>query len=215
MSGRGSSKTEVIFSKIALSDRISMVKYLILSFCIPSIAFAQTEDDIMDIRGMRGLGFWEANWSWIVPAIVISMMIIGLIIYLSSRKTPEPPLTAYQLAQKELNEASMQMDSGDDKAFSFAVSDALRHYLEGAFSIRAPEQTTEEFLETARSDKRIAEDALATLSDFLALCDLAKFARHAFGEEERTKLLSTAKEFVEQAHTQRIHAVTQPQAITK
>ncbi|WOO42295.1 hypothetical protein [Rubellicoccus peritrichatus] len=189
----------------------------ILSLLLASLSSVASaaEDDIMDIRGMRGLSFWEANWQWAVPSIIVSLIVIGLIIYFGSKKKPEPPLTPYQLAQKELNEASMQMGTGDDKAFSFAVSDALRHYLEGAFRIRAPEQTTEEFLETAKVDKRIAEDALETLAEFLALCDLAKFARHAFGEEERTKLLSTAKEFVQKAHTQRIHAVSQPTAISK
>ncbi len=177
--------------------------WLITTFSFQLFAFslfAQSgDDDILDIRPMRGAGFWEANWQWAVPVIVGVLVVAGIAAFFALRRKPEKPLTAYQRAMKEIAEASRLKDGGDDKAFSIAVSNALRNYIEAVFRIRAPEQTTEEFLSNARSHPRISEEALITLGAFLELCDLAKFARHAFGPEERDQLLVTAKEFVEQA----------------
>lgn len=166
--------------------------------CITSVTQAQG-DDILDIRPMREAGFWEANWQWAIPAIVGVLILIGIVVLFVLRRKPQRPLSAYERAMKEISEAASLRDSGDDKAFSIAVSNALRHYIEAVFRIRAPEQTTEEFLAMAKAHPRISDEALQTLGEFLELCDLAKFARHAFGDEEREQLISIAKEFVQQA----------------
>lgn len=172
-----------------------------LSICITGVIQAQ-EDDILDIRPMREAGFWEANWQWAAPVLAGVLIVAAVALYFALRRKPEKPLTAYQRAMKEIAEASGLKDGGNDKAFSIAVSNALRNYIEAVFRIRAPEQTTEEFLSSAKSHPRISADALKTLGTFLELCDLAKFARHAFGPEERDQLIATAKEFVEQARTE-------------
>jgi hypothetical protein len=180
-----------------------------LLFLSPAL-YADDVDDIMDIRGPQVFGFWETNGYWAIPAIILALAILGLILYFVLRKKPEAPLSPYQRAQIALGEASALISNSDDKTFSIAVSDALRQYLEGAFSIRAPEQTTEEFLQYASKDKRISEEALSILSRFLSLCDLAKFARHAFGTDERQELLDTARRFVDEAHRQRLNQLRQP-----
>ena len=50
----------------------------------------------------------------------------------------------------------------------------------------------------AQSSRQIETEALAALESFLNLCDLAKFAQHAFGPDEREQLFQTAKTFIEE-----------------
>jgi len=156
-------------------------------------------DDIMGIRPSRELGFWAEHWPWAAPLIAVVLVILGVLVYLLIRKKGPPPLSAYEHARRELKRLEAEEGQMDDKAYSIGLSAALRRYLEGAFGLRAPEQTTEEFLEVAQADERIGGEALNTLQSFLELCDLAKFARHAFGQDERRQLLTTATEFIEQA----------------
>jgi hypothetical protein len=159
------------------------------------------EDDIMDIRGLAGDTYWEANWPWLVPAILVGAVVVIFLIRLLVKRLNRPrPLTPRELALKQLSEARAILEDGQpesDKRFSFAVSDALRGYLERALGLRAPEQTTEEFLATARHNPQLKPSAVAVLGEFLGLCDLAKFARHAFGPDERERLLTTATSFIE------------------
>ncbi|MDP0496280.1 MAG: hypothetical protein Q7Q73_08730 [Verrucomicrobiota bacterium JB024] len=159
------------------------------------------EDDIMDIRGLAGDTYWEANWPWLVPTVIVGAVVVIFLIRLIVKRLNRPrPLTARELALKQLSEARAILEDGQpdaDKRFSFAVSDALRGYMERALGLRAPEQTTEEFLATARHNPQLKPSAVAVLGEFLGLCDLAKFARHAFGSDERERLLSTATSFIE------------------
>ena len=177
-----------------------MKRFVLWSLCIASACqrLLGQEDDILDIRPMREPGFWEANWHWVVPCLFLVIAIIGLLLFRVLHQKPARPLTAYEQAMKEIAEAASLKTAGDDKAFSIALSYALRNYIEAVFGIRAPELTTEEFLFKAKTHPHISDDGLKTLGSFLELCDLAKFARHAFGSEERDQLLVTAKEFVEQ-----------------
>lgn len=185
------------------------MKWAYATICFTCItAKMQAEQaDILGIRPMRELGFWETHWQWAAPALVIAIMLGAWCVYLFLRKKPKPAPTPYEQARIELTEAERRAADTDDKTYSASVSNALRTYLEGAFGLRAPEQTTDEFLESAQSDKRIPEDALHALENFLKLCDLAKFARHAFGQNERNELLKTARDFIEKAHRERMHVV--------
>ncbi len=187
-----------------MSFSFSRIQFLMtgsLLAAAPLALHAQEEDDIMDIRGLAGDTFWEANWPWLVPAIVVGAIVVIFLIRLIIKRLQRPrPLTPRELALKQLDEARGVLDDGQpeaDKRFSFAVSDALRGYLERALSLRAPEQTTEEFLATARHSPRLTPSAVSVLGEFLQLCDLAKFARHAFGPDERERLLATATDFIE------------------
>ena len=52
----------------------------------------------------------------------------------------------------------------------------LRHYIEDRFGLRAPEQTTEEFLAELRQKHVFGERQKDLLRAFLEHCDLVKFA---------------------------------------
>ena len=97
------------------------------------------------------------------------------------------------------------------KLFHLRISDILRRYIENRFGVRAPEQTTEEFL-TAASGIRLHEKAILgnnrpLLADFLTHCDLVKFARHEPTRDECEKTVSLCREFIEQTKELRVQGV--------
>ena len=88
----------------------------------------------------------------------------------------------------------------DDKIFVITVSDVLRRYIEAAFSIRAPERTTEEFLEEASQHEDLKGDFADRLDEFLSIVDLVKFARMPLASNKREELHGSAVNFVEESH---------------
>jgi len=164
-----------------------------------SVAHAQ-QSGLRPLRGLRETTFWEANWPWLLPVIMLGVgALIGLAVWWVRRSPPAGVLSPAEEARVRLGEAADLAGKQDDKGFSVSVSDALRIYLEKRFGLRAPEQTTEEFLQSAKSSNRLPTKSLESLAQFLEWCDLAKFAQHAFGDDERRQLLNTARNFVDEA----------------
>ncbi len=165
------------------------------------VALAQ-DDELRGIRGLAVDSFWEANWQWAAPlCVLVAAIVIALCVVLYKRLRRPATVSAREQAMRQLAEARALLEEESpeaNKAFAVSVSQALRGYLERAVGLRAPEQTTEEFLQAAQSSQKIESEALKSLEAFLKLCDLAKFARHAFGQHEREQLYSTAKAFVEE-----------------
>jgi len=84
------------------------------------------------------------------------------------------------------------------KPFCTLVSDTLRAYLEERFNFRAPERTTEEFLDELQSSALMSLSQKQSLGDFLVRCDLVKFARYEPGEPELRDLLDAALRLVDE-----------------
>jgi len=77
------------------------------------------------------------------------------------------------------------------------VSDAVRGYLEGRFGLRAPEQTTEEFLAGLAGKELPGMGDAAGLGEFLGWCDLVKFSGWKPGGAELEELEQSALGMVE------------------
>jgi hypothetical protein len=107
-----------------------------------------------------------------------------------------PPVPAHVRARQKLAEALGLI--GQPKPFCIAVSDTLRWYLEERFEFRAPERTTEEFLNELRGTTLLTPDQKDSLVDFLNRCDLVKFARYEPGEPELRDLHASAVRLVEE-----------------
>ncbi len=82
--------------------------------------------------------------------------------------------------------------------FHTELSDVVRRYLELRFQLRAPRQTTAEFLESMRDAPQLTGEQQALLRDLLERCDLAKFARAAAPPEECQAAAAMARTFVQQ-----------------
>jgi len=106
----------------------------------------------------------------------------------------EPPGVAALRALDELERDDAL--KADLDRFYVAVSSILRAYLEGRFGLRAPEQTTEEFLAAAEAEPAFDREQRRTLRAFLAACDAVKFARARPSAEETARIIDTARGFV-------------------
>ncbi len=147
-------------------------------------------------------------WSWLgwVLAVLALAGAAGALWRLwrgrRARILAQPPEPPHVRARRRLGAALALLP--DARAFCFAVSDALRCYLEERFGLHAPERTTEEFLSELQHSDRLTAAQKQTLGDFLQRCDLVKFARHRPAEPELRELYAVALQLI--AETQPIEA---------
>lgn len=105
-----------------------------------------------------------------------------------------PPIPPHVRARRLLEQALKLIS--EPKPFSIAVSDAIRSYLEERFNFHAPERTTEEFLYELQSTNLLTVEQKQSLADFLASCDLIKFAKYEPTETELRGLYDAALRLV-------------------
>ncbi len=126
-------------------------------------------------------------WIWVVR----SSRIVITPIYV-------PPVDHVALQALDRLRLKLPRSSEEVLVFIVAVSDVLRTYIEGRFSVHAPARTTEEFLlEASAADEGLAERAEG-LESFLTQCDLVKYARHRPGADQAKAMLDGAGQFVEE-----------------
>ena len=101
------------------------------------------------------------------------------------RKKPAlapPPIPAHVRARRKLEQALAMIS--DPKMFSILVSGAIREYLEERFNFHAPDRTTDEFLIELQGSLLLTGAQKGSLGEFLASCDLIKFAKYEPTEME-------------------------------
>lgn len=156
-------------------------------------------NDIRDIRPPVPLPNPWVWLLWLLAAAVLAAAALVLWRRWRHRRAAElvvPPEPPHVRARRRLHDALALLH--DPRAFCFAVSDALRWYLEERFAFHAPERTTEEFLVELQHTGLLAPDQKGTLADFLQRCDLVKFARYEPGEPELRELHAVALRLVEE-----------------
>jgi hypothetical protein len=107
-----------------------------------------------------------------------------------------------ELLHKELPQNNMI------KQFYLELTMIVRRYIERRHTIRAPEQTTEEFLRAVTSDPRFTEVAITTLKTFLEAADLVKFAAYTPDDTAIDNATGTARDYIETDDTTEDNAPT-------
>jgi hypothetical protein len=105
-----------------------------------------------------------------------------------------PPVPPHVHARRMLEHALSLIS--EPKPFSTAVSGAIRIYLEQRFEFHAPDRTTEEFLHELQASQLLTVEQKQSLAEFLAGCDLIKFARYEPTETELRGLHASALRLV-------------------
>ena len=165
-----------------------------------------TDHNLQDIRDIRNPLTIPIPWLpyAIATAVTAGLLLLGFLIYrwIMRRKesTGEPPLGPYEQALLDLRATRSLIDSAQDKEFSSAISDVVRYFLERQFDVPAPESTTEEFLYRIRDHSLIKGKLADAFSEFLVLCDLAKFARHSHGRIGMQELYRKAESLIEETY---------------
>jgi len=137
-------------------------------------------------------------WVWVVA---FALLVAAFVYWFTHRKKapridPALLIPPHRRAKERLRAATELLS--DPYAFCSLVSDVTRVYLEERFNVRAPERTTEEFLEEQRNSPLLSASQKALLGDFLTQCDLVKFARHEPTEPELRALLDAALRLIEE-----------------
>jgi hypothetical protein len=136
-----------------------------------------------------------------VCAVLALAGIIQVIITRLRRPTPPPPpVPAHERAYAALRAlfARHLVEAGHVKEYYFALSIILRHYIEDRFALRAPEQTTEEFLQALGISGTFAQRYQEVLSNFLHECDLVKFANQGANAADAARTHDCAVQFIEE-----------------
>lgn len=154
---------------------------------------------IRDVKGAVEIPL-ESRWPWILGGALLAA-ILGWLGWRWWRGRPSvapPPEPAHTRALRELDDlAARQLpQKGLVLDFYVLLSDTVRRYVEGRFGIRAPEQTTKEFLQAARHHPAIREDHQRMLAAFLRAADMVKFAAQRPGPSECDRGLDAARGFV-------------------
>lgn len=139
---------------------------------------------------------------WVLGAIVAVVMAILAAVMMwrrRKRRPVEPPRrTPEEIAGEAL--ALLLAENlparGLVKEFYLRLTGIVRQYVEDTTGIRAPEQTTEEFLRDMRSRAVFPRERSARLAEFLEAADLVKYAGQQPHEGQIDDAIARAHEFV-------------------
>jgi hypothetical protein len=143
---------------------------------------------------------WKRYLQWLaVAAAVLLAAAWALRRRLASKPAPLPP-DRWALRELDRIERTTLPPAGEPDAFHTQVSNVVRRYLHERFGLRAPQQTTAEFLALS-APQQLPAAQQALLRDLFERCDLAKFARAGASPEECRRAATLARAFVQQTAT--------------
>ncbi len=163
--------------------------------------------DIKDIKSPLDIPM-QWMWLWIVLGVIAVVAVIICLIVLYFRRSrvqgtlQRTPLSAWEKAYARLENLRLKkiMDRHFLKPFYIELSDIIRHYLEERFLIKAPEMTTEEFLDSLKNSPALSDTQQQILRNFLSICDMVKFAQHSSSTAEAEESFNLVKSLIDQTH---------------
>jgi hypothetical protein len=157
---------------------------------------------LRDIRGPVSLS--PDLWPWLILALGLIAAIVWLVLRFRSqiRRTlpAAPPRPAWEVALEGLNglERRRLLSEGRFKEYYSLLSDIVRTYIEARFEIRAPEMTTEEFLNFIYWSEKLRDRQKKFLGDLLQYSDMVKFAKFIPQMDQAQDGLRLARSFIEE-----------------
>jgi hypothetical protein len=161
---------------------------------IPSLA------DLKPAGGPQPIPAEPFNYLWLLTGIPV----VGLLLFFALRKKKEdgaaaaPRLSPREMAWLELQRLvdAGYLERGELQIYFTELTGVVRRFIERTMGVRAPEQTTEEFLREAGRTDRIPEGERERLGRFLEAADLVKFAAFRPSRGEIEASFERAKEFL-------------------
>jgi len=137
---------------------------------------------------------------WSMIAVCAALAIVGWWLWRRSRRQQIETavvLSPDEIALMELEKlAQSGLAETDVKQFYVELTGIVRRYIERTTGIRAPEQTTEEFLREISHKNTFGLEVNQRLRDFLGSADLVKFATYKPRREDVDESLSRARIFI-------------------
>jgi hypothetical protein len=155
-----------------------------------------------DIRALKPPIEIPNGWLWVWA--VVGLLVLAIAAWFiwrywrrkAAQPVPVPVIPPHERARKRLQEALALI--AQSRPFCIIVSDTTRLYLEERFNFHAPERTTEEFLHELKATELLTPDQKQSLGEFLAVCDMVKFARYEPGLPELQALHNSAMRLIDE-----------------
>jgi len=173
-----------------------------LEFEVQSVIPSDAKADLRPPMGKlapRGAPSYPV-WPWVVGGLVV----LGVAVPLATRallawRRKARRQSAYQIARGRLDRllARPRPTAEQVDAFYVELSGIVRRYLEDRFELRAPELTTEEFLESVGKSPDLTRDHQALLREFLRQADLVKFAGMQPTGDDIERSIDAARRFLD------------------
>jgi hypothetical protein len=141
------------------------------------------------------------RWPWVVAFVVLGAAATPFLVRaIAAWRRRARRRSAYDIARARLERLlnSPRPDAEHMGAFFVELSGIVRRYLEDRFDLRAPELTTEEFLEEVQRSPDFSPEHQVLLREFLRQADLVKFARLHPPEEEIARSIAAARRFLDE-----------------
>jgi hypothetical protein len=187
----GDEKTHTIQTEALTVEITSMV-----GNSVPSLA------DLHPAAGPVDIPTYGSILGWSITIIFISLAIIGWLTrrhFKRKQVAVAVVLSPEEMAQIELDKLSRsRLVETDVVQFYVELTAVVRRYIERTTGIRAPEQTTEEFLREISQANTFNRDTNERLRNFLESADLVKFAAFKPRREDVEESFSRAKIFIGQ-----------------
>ncbi len=192
----------ILFSPIHLLAQGTVPQALppVSSPPLPTPNPAAAMDELRDIAPPVDIPFWTTGRQAgaVLAGVIVLVLLVWAVRAWMRRTRPLPaapdPLAVALGGLAKLSEPEALGLSPKD--FAASVADVIRRFLEAKHGFEAPRQTTEEFLETAKSSNRFASVVQDQLGLFLGKCDALKFSRVGSLGDARQDLLTTALKLV-------------------
>ena len=157
-----------------------------------------------DIREVKPLVSVRVGWWWLLG---VAALIGGAVGAWGWRRrssgraavSAAPPRPAHEIALEALA-ALRQEDLPSrhrDEEYYVRLSGIARTYIEARFGLKAPEMTTEEFVQATSNASALSSSHRRLLQEFLERCDLVKFARYEPSRHEADEAFGAAHRFVQ------------------
>ncbi len=164
--------------------------------------------DIRDIKDLQKTPINTLLWLSVIFGLLLAAL-VGYWIWRHSKAgtkksldRAEPPHLA-ALRQIEYLGSQLNSNGIPPKLFHYTLSETIRSYVEGRFSIRVTDMTLEE-IRRAIIDPAFPEIEKAHFLDILIATDLVKFTDHVPHGDHTIDLLKNAKAFVERTTPQEL-----------
>jgi len=183
-----------------------MIKRVFLKLAI-FISFAQevyAQEGLRDIRPPVALPLDFG----IFGDIMLFLTILGFVAFavylikkikLKKKAAPIVVRLPSEIAYEKLEELRKRNLPEQDKKKEYytILADIVRNYIEGRFSVSAPEMTTPEFLNQIKRFSELKLTQKDLLAEFLNCCDMVKFAKYGPTNKEIEDSFTSAKRFVD------------------
>ncbi len=165
--------------------------------------------DYANVSEPENKSIWDAVPDWIIDywwilIILAALIVAGIWLYRKYRRDgyiipPKPQPTPYEIAVESLRDLKEKKlwEQGMEKEYYTDLTEILRRYLYGRFSINAMEMTSRQIMGALKRNKETAP-LRGLIRELLEMADFVKFAKVRPLPEDNIKSLDNVWQFVKE-----------------